>query len=550
MENVNIFALGGQDENGKNCYVLEHNNNIYIINTGVKIPINSQNGVDTLIPDFSYLEKNKNKIQGVFISDIKNETFSALPWLVMKIPGLVIYTSAFNKVLILERLSKYNISDANYKVQVINQPIKLGQLTIKPFALSGSLPGNIGFDFMTKNGDYLFMFNFVEGNLGIYGKTYFKELRQFLGNNKINALVVDAGKSNFNSKAINKLNKSAQIDQAFENADPKAKIVVGAYDEEMVVLEQVLRNAKKYNRPVAMYGKTYAQLLYLITQVNNKLELPQIIDHKTINKTENVVVLVTGSIERLYARFLRITDNKDVYLRLNKADTVIMLAPPVNGLESLAAVTLDEIAKICSKIYDIQESEYFRSRPSKHDIYNLVKTLKPKTVIPAQGLYRYLVDASNYLMEDKELKKNMHPIILQNGKVVHYVDGNLFSLNGKVKEVGDTIIDGFGVGDISSEVIAERDSLGREGVIIINTLYSPKSKKIISKLHINYVGVIDETDQPEINKLIKSILIETFNSKQFSSMRELNEKVRKIIRKKIFKLTDKDPMVALTLTKL
>ncbi|SYV96897.1 hydrolase, partial [Mycoplasmopsis edwardii] len=80
MENVRIFALGGQDENGKNSYVFAHEEDLYVINAGVKVPINSQNGVDTLIPDFTHLEKNKDKIKGIFISDIRNESFSALPW--------------------------------------------------------------------------------------------------------------------------------------------------------------------------------------------------------------------------------------------------------------------------------------------------------------------------------------------------------------------------------------------------------------------------------------------------------------------------------------
>ncbi|WP_036452133.1 ribonuclease J [Mycoplasma buteonis] len=550
MENINIFALGGQDENGKNCYILEVDNSIFIINAGVKIPINSQNGVDTLIPDFSYLEKNKNRIKGLFVTDVKNETFSALPWLVMKIPGLKIFTSSFNKVLIHERLNKYNISENQYKIIVANQKIKFQNLIIEPIPLSGSMPGNLGFNFCTKNGDYLFMFNYSIGDLSSYGKTDIISLQKVFSNRNLVALISDAGKSNVLGHSIDKFNQSHQLVEAFKTTDPTNRIIIGAYDEEMAPLEQVLKLALEYKRPLIAYGKTYAQLLYLISKLDNKIQLPQIVEHKQINKYPNAVILVTGSIDRLYHRFLRIADNNDVYLKLQKTDTVIMIAPPVNGLESVAALTLDEIARISPKLYDIMDNEYFRARPTREDLLDFVLALKPTYFIPTQGLYRYLVDSANFITNNKEAKKTTTPIILLNGKVAHFTDGKLFSINGKVKEVGDTIIDGFGVGDISSEVVAEREALGREGVIIINTLYSPKTKKIISQLHINYVGVIDPSEQEKTNKFIKDIIIDTLENKEFTSMRELNEKLRKVIRKKIFKITDKDPMIALTLTSI
>ncbi|WP_426461118.1 ribonuclease J [Mycoplasma hafezii] len=550
MENINIFALGGQDENGKNCYVFELENNIFVINAGVKIPINSQNGVDTLIPDFSYLEKNKNRIKGIFITDVKNETFSALPWLVMKIPGLKIFTSSFNKVLIHERLNKYNISENSYKIIVANQKIKFQSLIIEPIALSGSMPGNLAFNFSTKTSNYLFMFNYAIGDLGTYGKTDINLLKRLFEHRELTALITDAGKSNENDRAIDKFKKSTQLVDAFATTPNDKRIIVGAYDEEMTPLQQVLDLAIKYKRPVVAYGKTYAQLLYLISKIDTQIQLPEIIEHKQIAKYNNAVILVTGSIDRLYHRFLRICDNNDVYLKLQKDDTVIMIAPPVNGLESVAALTLDEIARISPKLYDIMDNEYFRARPTRVDLLEMVLALKPTYFIPTQGLYRYLVDSSNYISNDKEAKKTTTPLILLNGKIAHFSDNKLISLNGKVKEVGDTIIDGFGVGDISSEVVAEREALGREGVIIINTLYSPRNKRIVGKLHINYVGVIDQVDQEKVNELIKDIMIETFETREFNSMRELNEKLRKIIRKKIFKMTDKDPMIALTLTSI
>ncbi|UUM19952.1 MULTISPECIES: ribonuclease J [unclassified Mycoplasma] len=545
MQQVNIFALGGQDENGKNCYVFEHNSNIFIVNSGVKIPINSSNGVDALIPDFSYLEKHKQKIKGVFITDIKNESFSALPWLVMKIPGIKIYTSAFNKIIIIDRLKKYKIDDKSYQIQVINSDLKFEDLTIRPIKVAGSIPESLGYNFITPTGSYLFMFNFIEGKLGLYGNLSFKELEKQLSNQTINALICDAGRSNGKGRAIERLELPSFIKEVFHKAGPEERIIVGAYDEDMVQLQQILNMALITKRPVCAYGKTYGQFIYLISKISKDFPLPEMFDYRQINKYKNSIVLVTGSIERLFLRFVRITAKRDVYLKLKSTDNVIMMAHPVNGLESFAAATLDEIAKITSKIYDISESQFYKHHPSKQDIANLVRALKPKYLLPAQGLYRYLVDVANFISSDENLSKHTKTIVLLNGRIAHFTDEKLFSQNGKISEIGDTIIDGFGIGDISSEVIAERESLGREGVIIVNLLYSPKQKRINSQLFIDYIGVIDDKDKPEINELIKSVLINVIETKEFTSLKDLNEKIRKAIRKKIYKITEKDPMVVL-----
>ncbi|WP_036463630.1 MBL fold metallo-hydrolase RNA specificity domain-containing protein [Mycoplasmopsis sturni] len=547
MDQINIFALGGQDENGKNCYVLEHNDNIFIINSGVKVPINSNNGVDTLIPNFSYLSKHKKRVKGIFITDVKNESFSALPWLVMAIPGIKIYASSFNKFIIAERLKKYKIESSMYSIEVINKPISFGSLTVHPIPLAGTLPESLGYNFQTPSGSYLFMFNFVEGNLGYYGSLDYKKLAQNLRGSRINALIVDAGKSNAQGRAIDRLELPKHILDIFKDTPQEERIIVGAYYEDMVMLQQILKQAILNNRPVCAYGKTYGQLLSLIAKTTPNFKLPQMIDYRDLNKHKNAVILVTGSLERLFLRFVRIVTKKDVYLKIKPKDTVIMLAAPINGLESYAAATLDLIAKITPKIVDISEGVFYKHHPTREDLMELVKVLKPKYFIPAQGLYRYLVDVANLINNDADLSKHTKTLILMNGKIAHFIDDKLFSQNGKIAEVGDTIIDGFGIGDISSEVIAEREALGREGVVLINGRYSSKTKKIVGKLHIEFCGVIDPMDEAEIADLIKRVIIETLKTKDFANMREVNEKLRKTIRKKIFKVTDKDPMVVLGL---
>lgn len=542
---INIFALGGLDENGKNCYVLEFNDRIYIVNSGTKIPINSNNGVDTLIPSFEYLEKHKDRIVGIFITDVKNESFSALPWLLMKLPNIPIYTSNFNKIMILDRISKYKINIKSTQITILNKMLQVGDLFVSPIELAGSMPGHIGLDFITPDGDILFMFNFVEGDLGIYGKLNFEELKKRFTKRNVMALIVDSGKANFEGKALERINLPAGIKEVFLDAKANERIIVGAYDEEMVSIHQILDLARETNRPVVTYGKTYGQIFSLIEKAYPEMPLPKLIDYKTANKVKNAVILVTGATERLYQRFIRITDNNDVFLKLQKTDTVIMIAPPINGLESLEAVALDEIARITPKIADVSSSEFYRHRPARQDLIELVKAIKPTYVIPVQGLYRYLHDAAKYISKNTEVKEQ-NCFVMQNGKIAHFINGKFATSKGKIKEIGDTIIDGFGVGDISTEVLNERDILGREGVIIVSSQYNPKKKTLVGKLQVNFLGVIDKEDKKQATELIKVTLMRLIETKKFEGMKDFQNSARSAIRKKVFKTFDKEPMVVVS----
>ncbi|SYV90608.1 putative hydrolase, partial [Metamycoplasma alkalescens] len=206
MNKFNFFALGGLDENGKNSYVLDIQGKLFIINAGTKIPINLHNGIDTLICNYEYLEKRAKDIVGVFITDVKNASFSAIPWLLMKIPGLKIFTSSFNRIVLLERITKYNIDHTKFEIKSINDPIKFNDVVVTPFDLAGGLPGQIGFNFEYSEGNILFMSNFVDGNLGTYGKTDMLEIKRIIDNGKdLQLLIMDASHSNYPGRSIDHL---------------------------------------------------------------------------------------------------------------------------------------------------------------------------------------------------------------------------------------------------------------------------------------------------------------------------------------------------------
>ncbi|AZZ65348.1 ribonuclease J [Metamycoplasma phocicerebrale] len=548
MNKINFFALGGLDENGKNAYVLEINEKLYVINSGTKVPINSHNGIDTLICNYEYLEKRKKDIVGLFITDVKNETFSAVPWLLMKIPGLKIYTSPFNRIVILDRITKYNIGSHDYEIKTINIPLKLGDVIVSPFDVAGGLPGQIGLNFEYSEGNILFMTNFVDGDLGPYGKTDVSKIKSIISNNKkLQLLILDSGHSNYPGRSIDKLWISKKIEYKFKETPMNKRIIVGLYDEDMITAHEVLVLAKRYNRPVITYGRNYSQFINLVAKINPDLQLPEFVDYRLANEQKNAVVLVTGAIERLYLRFIRIASNNDVYLKLRPDDAVIVIAPPVNGLEVNYALTLDEIARNTPNLIELGSDQYYSCNPTKEDILNIIKALKPKYFIPIQGLYRYLVVAA-HLARDAGMNFN-NCIVLQNGRIAEFVNNELVSQKRGIKNIGDTIIDGFGIGDISQEVINERETLARDGVIALSSLIDYKTKKPIGTLHISSYGIITKDNKEIIHKIVNDLFFKEFENLSASEidLKAIQEKLRKSMKKKIYKSLSKEPMFVITL---
>lgn len=548
MNKINFFALGGLDENGKNCYVLEINNKLFVINSGTKIPINSHNGIDTLICNYEFLEKRQKDIEGLFLTDVRNETFSAIPWLLMKIKNLKIYTSAFNKIVLLDRISKYNIGSNTFEVKTINKKTAFDGVNVTPFDLAGGLPGQLGFNFETPISNILFMTNFVDGDLGPYGKTDLQQIQQIINNKKeLQLLIMDSSRSAFPGRSIEKLWVSRKIEYKFKETSDNQRIIVGLYDEDMITAHEILILAKRYNRPVITYGLAYSQLIKLVEKVNPNSQFPEFVEYQTANNVKNAVILVTGAIDRLYTRFARISSDNDVYLKLKNDDAVIIIAPPVNGLEVNYAITLDDIARHTANLIELGNDQYYSCNPAKLDIFNIIKALKPKFFIPIQGLYRYQVVATQVARSAGMNISNC--LVLQNGKVAEFNDTNLISQKHGIRNVGDVIIDGYGIGDISHEVINERENLARDGVIALSSLIDYKKKKPINELQISSYGIITKDNKEVIHKIINDLFKKEFENKQTKeiNLKEIQEKLRKSIKRKIAKTIDKEPMIVITL---
>ncbi len=183
-----------------------------------------------------------------------------------------------------------------------------------------------------------------------------------------------------------------------------------------------------------------------------------------------------------------------------------MMAPAINGMEVEYSETLDAVAKTSPNIIDLTENDLYRLRPAKQDIEDIVALFKPKYFIPLSALYRYMIVASKQAIKSGVTRERN--IILVNGKIAYLKDGALASQKGSIKDHGDVLIDGFGVGDISFEVIKERRAMASNGLVSIAAIISRKEKKIVGEAVIQLVGLAVKSEIAKLQEQINSIMIQ------------------------------------------
>ena len=502
MPQINFFSLGGQDEKGKNCYILEQENSIFMIDVGVKNPIVAKLGIDTIIPNFDYIKLNQNKFKGVFISSAHDNSVSALPWLVKQIPNIKIYTSKFTAKIIINRLIQYKIPPNNFKIIILDKDITIDNINIKSFELASSMPGTIGFNFQTKQGDVLYLANFVLNKLVDYcGVTNLAQIKSTISNKGILFLAMESGHANYRGYANEKALIRPLIEEKISTFPKNNRIIIVAYDKSISTLLEILQLSIDYNRSVILYGRSFAQALWELKNIYNNIQLPTIHNYKNMYKHNNSIILVTGTGSRLYERLDKIAEGDDVYLRLKKTDLVMVIAPPINGHEKFASRAEDKVAEITTHLIDIPRDNFFEAIVADQDIKKVLEILKPKYFFPIRGLYCYLATANKLAREVGMAGDKV--VILQNGKVAIFENKQLIPKRGSIKNATEIIIDGLGIDDIASSVIHEREILASDGLLIVNIILNNKSHKLREEILFTTMGLVAETSKEEYFSLLR-----------------------------------------------
>ena len=540
---VSIYALGGLGEVGKNMYCFENESQIVIIDCGVKFPGVEFPGIDCLVPDFTHLKNNKNKISALIITHGHEDHIGGIPYLLQHVNIPIIYAPRLASALIKSRLEEFRMSE-RVKILEYNSDtkIKIGDFDVSFFRVTHSIPDSFGVVLDTSEGRIVSTGDFKVDLTPIGPDIELAKIAE-LGKQGVDLLLSDSTNAENEGYTPSEKNVNDSIKEIF--AEAKGRIIVSTFSSNISRIQQICENAVKFNRKIAIVGKSMEKVVE-IARGFGYIHIPDssIVpteDVKTI-KPSDILILCTGSQGEPNAALSRIAsgDHKDIHII--PGDTVVFSssAIPGNGImiahivNSLARAGADCITN--SILADIHSSGH----PSKQELRLVLKLFNPKYFMPMHGEYRMLRLHAE-LAQTLGIAKD-HCFVLDNGDTLTLAKHKI-SVGYQV-EHGVTYIDGKDINGLDPAVISDRRILIEDGMIIVTVSIDSRSNELLMDPIIYNRGVITRKSEKtfsELQVLIKSAVKEKLNSK--TNFSELKNVIKKAVSSYVYSKTKRSPMV-------
>jgi ribonuclease J len=545
MELVRIGALGGLDENGKNMYLIEINQVIFVVECGLKYPGSDQLGIEYIIPDFSYLVENKDRVKGIFITHGHDDVMGALKHLV-KVVKAPIFTTPLTAKLIQDYLG----DDKETKVKVLkrNGDFRLEGINFKTFGLTHSIPDAFGLAFETTHGYVVFASEFIIDMDVTYEefKTDITTLAA-IGKKHVLALMSESSSAERKGFTAPAHRITSKIEQYFQDA--KGRIFITLYHQNIYRLIEIIELVSKFKKRIYIKDPGLVQILTHMAnlgyyKIPKGLELPA---EQFDNSLDDLVIVVSGQGVETFNKMHAIAIGDDPSVELRDEDTVIIASPIVHGTDLEAGKMENELYKEGVNVRSLNRKDVFSMHPSADDIKMLNYLFKPDYYMPISGEYRQLVENANLARQMDFPISNI--LVLDKGQLATFKDGRLMDTATWVS-AEDVMIDGSDNLDSGGMVLRDREILSKDGVIIVGIALDFNTKAIIGGPDVQTRGVIYLKDADYIVQELAEIIINSVNNAVLegtytnaSCRLEVKEKVTKYILKE----TGKRPMVLPTI---
>ena len=506
---VKILPLGGQAEMGKSMYCIEIKDKIFILDAGFRFPEINKLGIDIIIPSFDYLKENASRVVAIIITHGHDDVMGALPYLLEAV-NAPIYAPALTADLIdqmLKRHKKHNNFKINYQLNRVkrNDSIEIEGVPVEFFPVTHSIPGSVGVALWTRDGYIVYCGEFIIDFGAPEGFRCDIQKMMEIGKKGVLALLCESSYSKNSGYTSPKHKLTDKIDNIFE--DSEGRIIISSYAQNIFRTKEIVELTKKYNRKIVFYGRDKYDSTNSIVRIGQRLKkavinIPkEIIAFSTdIGKKgidDDLVVLLSGTPQRIYHDINDIIDGGDEYLKLNENDTFIVASPVVPGTEKIANRSINELYKTDSNIHVLKNKELTSMHASQEDVKVIIQIFNPTYFIPIKGEYQHFISNMEVAMSMQVLQENI-PII-DNGEILTFKNGVLEDYRDTI-EVEDVMIDGIGVGDVGDKVIDDRIQLSNDGVVVIGVTIDSKKREIIANTDVQSRGFVYLKDSEHIIK--------------------------------------------------
>lgn len=545
MSKIRIIPFGGVRENGKNMYVVEVDELIFVLDCGLQYPENELLGIDVVIPDFTYLIENRHRIAGIFLSHGHEDAVGALPYFLEHVDAPV-----FGTELTIE-LAKLSVEETglkpgytDYHVVSEKTEIEFDNVLVKFFRTTHTIPDSVAICLQTEEGAIIYTgdFKFDQSASEMY-RTDFSRIAE-IGRGNVLALLSDSSDAESPVENVSDRAVAEEMVDTFNNT--KGRIIVSCVASNILRIQQVFNAAYHSKRKVFLTGPKLVQIVDTAMKLD-KLVLPSkdvIVTQGNLDKypDEELVILVTGQSGEPIEALQRMANQKHKQISIKDGDLVFITTTPSTAMETTVAKTKNMLYRAGALVKEISGTFKASGHATPNDLKLMLNLLRPKYFVPVQGEYRLQVAHAELANEVGIPYKNI--FIPGKGDVIEYKDGKIH-MTGQVA-AGNVLVDGIGVGDIGSIVLRDRKLLSEDGIFIAVITISRRQGKILAGPEIISRGFVymkvSEDLIKESTEIVRGVVEDNLKERDFE-WAKLKQDIRDALSRYLFDQTKRRPVI-------
>lgn len=542
---LKVIPLGGAGEVGsKNMTVFEYGQDIVIVDCGIGFPTEDQPGIDSVVPDVTYLEERRANIRGMVITHGHEDHIGGVPfiWPRLRMP---IYTAPLTAGLIKAKLEEANLNEVDIRICNPGDKLQFGQINVELVRLTHSIPDAMGLAIRCPAGLFFYAVDWRLEHAPVLGKPADWARIAQLSQEGVTALFSDST----NAERPGYSPSERIIEETYNNIFQRAKgrIILAQFASNLNRVQQVFNVAKRYGRRIALSGRSMERYVNIAMQLGY-LSIPDgiLIDLRKVGTipAEKVVILSTGSQGEEFSALTRMSEGEHRQITIDKTDTVIVSASVIPGNERPVYKVIDNLSRLGANVVQSKEMDvHVSGHPSQEELKLMISLCRPKYFVPIHGDYRHLVAHAKLATELGIPTSNI--FLVENGQMLEFDDKGGRIANEKV-QTGEVMIDGLGVGDVGPVVLKDRITLGQEGMITILMVADKKTGQLIASPDIVSRGFIYLRENEDLVRKMRDVVKRSYEAayQKFPNQpEELKSQIKDDVTNFVYTSLQRNPIV-------
>lgn len=550
MEKIRVVALGGLNENGKNCYCIEVDGDIFVIDCGLKYPSVNNPGIDFLIPNFDYLRKNQDRVKAVIITHGHDDQYGALPYLLNLINVPVYASSTTINMIRMDYGKKFRRFQTYHFISVYpSSTVVIAGHTFDFFATTHSISNSFGFALRTEVGNIVFTSDFISDYNHVRGFSFdLPRLCKIAEANPTLLLMSESLKALAPGSASPKHRLTPHIQDMVGNM--KGQLFIALYTQNFYNIQEVIdlavKNDKKIcfaNQTLASFKKSFNACGDLVIPDSNYFELRNI---ASVPVNERIILLTESGL-KLFSDIKELCYGGIPGLKISNSDAFVMACPSVPETEIQHTEALDTVFATGANVKNLTRRDIASMHAQEEDLKMMLTLLRPKFYFPVKGEFRQVMGNAKMAVNMEIGLNHSNIFAYDNGMFLKFDENGKFIPAPEKVNVSDVVVDGSTVGEVKGNVLDERATMSSDGVVLMGCLISLKDKKLLSNPDIQMRGFIYLKDASDVVSEVSRYFISTLDTlvkdTHGLSMEVMAKKLSDKMTRFIKKMTDKEPLV-------